>query len=370
MRRARAVLAALAFLAAPARAEAPAGLDDPAFTQPFQRLLAANDTTALDALHQAAEAGNVAALLALPAALDWLRPPLKDRRTYLTVSGAKLADATAAAAPQAADWAGGNPDLAKTDDLIARALRLFDAGEDEKAIGFLLGWINQTGPWAALPDGLFDRPLPALAEYFLLAMRLSDPTNPDPAAARALTIARLKAGSPGAAMALAHLAGLHRPDGPTNPEGAAQIPQIFAGAGLSPGEGEARLQAALPALKLIQGREMPDAKTALAATEYLAATPDLVPLRAACAAACPQSSGTCTAAALLAYGFPQGRGGNAQPFTALIAADAFWATPRGIDLLLVRPLRDASPAQAASPPMLAAIALDACFARVTGQSLP
>lgn len=370
MRFTRAVLASLLLLAAPARAEAPAGLDDPAFTQPFQRLLTANDTGALDALHQAAEAGNAAARLALPAALDWLRPPLKDRRKYLTVGGAKLADAVAAAAPQAADWAGGNPDFANTEDLILRALRLYDAGEQEKATGFLLTWINQTGPWAALPEGLFDRPLPALAEYFLLAMRLSDPTNPDPAAARALTVARLKAGSPAAAMALAHLAGLHRPDGPTNPEGAAMIPQFLADAGLSPAEGEARLDAALPALKLIQGREMPDAETALAATDYLAATPDLAPLRAACAAACPQSSGTCTAAALLAYGFPQGRGGIAQPLTALIAADAFWATPRGVDLLLVRPLRDASPAQAASPPMLAAIALDACFAATTGSSLP
>jgi hypothetical protein len=362
--------AALVLLATPALADAPAGLADPAFTQPFQRLLQADDIAALDALHQAAEAGNTAALLALPAALDWLRPPLKERRKYLSVGGAKLADAVAAAAPYAADWAGGNPDVADTDDLAGRALRLYDAGESEKATSFLLTWVNQTGSWATLPEGLFDRPLPALAEYFVLSTRLGDPTNPDPATARALTVERLRAGSPGADMALAYLAGLHRPDGPATPEADALVQQILAESGLAPDEARARLAGALPALQLVQRRTLPDAATASAAAGFLAGTPDLAPLDAACAAACPGSAAQCTAAWMLAFGLPQGHGGIAQPFAALIAPAEFWASPRGIDLLMARNLRSLPPEFATGPVMAEAAALDGCFAATTAASLP
>ena len=73
----RAVLLAL-FLAtpgltSPGLAEPVPGTDDPAFRAPFDRALQGDDPTALLELHAAAEAGNVAALLALPAASDWLR---------------------------------------------------------------------------------------------------------------------------------------------------------------------------------------------------------------------------------------------------------------------------------------------------------
>jgi hypothetical protein len=354
----------------PARADLPADLADPAFTQPFQRLLQADDIAALDALHQAAEAGNTAALLALPAALDWLRPPLKERRKYLNVGGAKLADAVAAAAPYAADWAGGNPDFADTDDLVARALRLYDAGEGEKATSFLLTWVNQTGGWATLPDGLFERPLTALAEYSLLSVRLSDPTNPDPAAARALTVERLRAGSRGADMAVAHLAGLHRPEGAATPEADVLVPQILAEAGLAPDAAKARLDAALPALLLVRRWTLPDATTASAAAGFLAGTPDLAPLDAACAAACPGSAAQCTAAWMLAFGLPQGHGGIAQPFAALIAPAEFWASPRGIDLLMARNLSTMPPEFATGPVMAAATSLDGCFAAATATALP
>ncbi len=65
----RAVVVSL-FLALPAAAEAPLGLDGPAFRLPFETLLQRDDPPALIALHMAAQSGNTAALLSLPAALD------------------------------------------------------------------------------------------------------------------------------------------------------------------------------------------------------------------------------------------------------------------------------------------------------------
>ena len=71
----RAILLALV-LATPAWAGPPAGIDDPAFRAPFDRALQVDDPTALLELHAAAESGNTAALLALPAVGDWLRATL------------------------------------------------------------------------------------------------------------------------------------------------------------------------------------------------------------------------------------------------------------------------------------------------------
>lgn len=362
--------ALLLFPLSPARAEPPPGLADPAFTEPFARVLAGNDPTALSDLHAAAEAGNTAALLALPAVLDWLRPGLKDRRRILTVGTARLPDALAAAAPYAADWAGGNPDFTDADDLVARALRLYDAGEAEKATGFLLTWANQTGSFGRLPDGIFDRPLPVLAEYLLLSFRLNDPIDPEPLTSAALAAERLRAGSPGAAMALAQMAGMHRPDGPSNPEAAARLPLILGVAGLTPEQGQQRLAEALPALRMIQRYDLPDVATAHATVAFLAEAPDLAPLRWACAAACPETAPQCAAAWVLAFGLPQGRGGNAQPFVTLIDPQAFWSSARGIDILIARPLRDQSPDFAAGPLMTQARALDACFAATAASTLP
>ncbi len=147
----RAILLAF-FLVAPAVADPIQGLDDPAFRLPFDRALQGDDPTALKDLHAAAEAGNQAAILALPMVSDWLRAtlPFAERKPLARVNGLPLAQAFAAAGPVAALWAMGDlgPD---TDVLLDRAFALYDAGEPDKATQLFMSWVNQTGGHHPLP---------------------------------------------------------------------------------------------------------------------------------------------------------------------------------------------------------------------------
>ena len=67
----RALVITACLLASAPSAQTLPGADDPAFRAPFERALQADDPTALAEIHAAAEAGNLAALRALPAVLVW-----------------------------------------------------------------------------------------------------------------------------------------------------------------------------------------------------------------------------------------------------------------------------------------------------------
>ncbi|MDZ7906259.1 MAG: hypothetical protein U5N55_11175 [Cypionkella sp.] len=90
-------------------AEAIQGSDDPNFRAPFERLLQGDDPTAVAEIYAAAENGNHAALLALPAVLTWMPPEgtLAERKRFRMVGGVPLWEAVAAASPVWAAWANG-----------------------------------------------------------------------------------------------------------------------------------------------------------------------------------------------------------------------------------------------------------------------
>lgn len=363
----RAFLLAL-LLATPSLAEPIPGADDPAFRAPFDRALQADDPTALTDLHAAAEAGNTAALLALPAASDWLRAtlPFSIRKTLGRINGTPVAQAYAAAHPTAALWALGDPgtDLAT---LLSRAFSLYDAGEPDKATLLFMMWVNQTGGYGTLPDGFFDHPVPSWAMAQVLWGRLNDTVSSPPAEAEALVAQRLKLDDPAAWIALAGYAGLHRSDGPK--ADTARLAQIFKAAGIPQDEGARRMQAALPVLKVMR-YEPVDPATAEAATAAFRADPVFQPLLTVCATACPQSQDQCAAAFVAGFSHPYGRTTTSQPLTALIPTEAFFATPRGRLLLLRSTLGQVGDDPATSPALAAARKVDACLADAIVAAIP
>ncbi|MFN7001742.1 MAG: hypothetical protein ACK4ST_17220, partial [Elioraea tepidiphila] len=91
------ILATLACLAAPVEAQMLDGADDPAFQAALTTLLARNDPAAVATLRDLAEAGNAAALVTLPLALQWVPPQgnLKEKNAQRMVGGVKAQDAAA-----------------------------------------------------------------------------------------------------------------------------------------------------------------------------------------------------------------------------------------------------------------------------------
>lgn len=363
----RAVLLAF-LLATPVQADPIPGIDDPAFRLPFDRALQGDDPTALLDLHAAAEAGNSAALLALPAVNDWLRStlPFADRKRIARVNGTPLAEAFAAADSTAALWSGGEPGT-DMDALLARAFALYDAGEPDKATSLFMTWVNQTGGYERFPPGFFDHPVPPWAMALVLRGRLIASGYGTRAEGEAIVVDRLKASDPAAWMALAAHAGLHNPD--ADPPDLAQLSAIVAAAGFAQDEAVRRMNAVVPALKTRFRPDSPiDAATAAAAVALFSDEPEFQPLLALCAATCPQTKDLCTTAYVAAFGHPFGRATLSQPLTSLISTADFFATPRGRLLLLRFGQLGEDPA--ASPALAAARQIDACLADAVLATLP
>lgn len=357
----RAFLLAL-FLATPTHADPIPGADDPAFRAPFERALQGDDPTALTDLHAAAEAGNTAALLALPAASDWLRAtlPFSTRKTLGRINGTPLAEAFAAANPTAALWALGDPGT-DMDALLTRAFALYDAGEPDKATFLFMTWVNQTGGYVELPPGFFDHPVPPWAMAEVLRGRQIGAGYAPPSEGDALVVDRLKADDPAAWMALAAYAGLHNPDAP--PPDLARLAAIFAATGIAQDEGARRMAAAVPAMKAFYRRGLAlDHETAAAATALFHDEPEFQPLLTLCATICPQTRDQCAVAFVAGFGHPFGRATLYQPLASLISTEDFFDTPRG-RLILLRSVRGAlGDTPATSPALAAARQIDACLA--------
>jgi hypothetical protein len=364
----RALLLAL-FLTSPALADQIPGADDPAFRAPFERALQGDDPTALTDLHAAAQAGNTAALLALPAVSDWLRTtlPFAERKVLARINGQPLAEAFAAADPTAAQWALGDPGT-DMDALLARAFALYDLGEPDKATSLFMTWVNQTGGYGDLPPGFFDHPVPHWAMSLVIRGRLSDTTFAPPVETDALVVQRLKADDPAAWIALAAFAGLHRSDAP--PPDTARLTAILSSAGIPQDEAARRMQAVVPVLKVMRYEPVPDPTTAAAAATFFRPEPEFQPLLTLCATICPQTTAQCTTAFVAGFGHPYGRSTQAQPLASLIPTSDFFATPRG-RLLLLRSTRGAlGDTPATSPALTAARAIDACLADAILEAIP
>lgn len=357
----RAILLAL-FLAAPAFADPIQGLDDPAFRLPFERVLRGDDPTALKDLHTAAEAGNTAAVLALPVVSGWLRTtlPFAERKKLGRVNGSPVAEAFANADPVAALWALGDAGV-DMDALLQRAFSLYAAGEADKATVLFLTWVTQTGGYGPLPEGFFDRPVPPWAHAFVLRAQLVDNGVTLPADGDALLVTRLRVNDPAAWIALAAYA-----DSPPETDIKAHYDRLHAiitAAEISQNEAEAQMAAALPAFRAISRSTLAlDAKTAEAAAAIFRDEPEFQSLRTLCYSICPQTRDQCATAFVAGFGHPVGRASLAQPLTSLISTEEFFATPRGRLVLLRALAGQLGDAPAASPRMTAARQIDACFA--------
>jgi hypothetical protein len=360
----RAVLLAL-LLATPALADPIQGLDDPAFRAPFERALQSDDPTALKDLHAAAEAGNQAAILALPVVSQWLHTtlPFSERKLLARVNGVPVAEAFTAADPTAALWAMGEPST-DMDALLTRAFSLYAAGEADKGTFLLVTWVNQTGGYGPLPPGLFDRPVPPWLMARVLQSQLQDiTTQPEPA--ETLLSSLLRKDDLAGWIAMAAYAGLNRPDYAPLPQPTLdRIARILAASGHTQEEGQRKMQEAAMVLRSFarSGDATLDPAAAKAATEAFRAEPEFQPLLTLCASACPATADQCTTAFVATFGHPYGRTTPDQPLTSLISTKDFFATPRGRLLLLRSTLGALGEDPATSPTLAAARQIDACLA--------
>lgn len=360
----RALLLAL-ILATPTLADPIPGADDPAFRAPFDRALQGDDPTALLDLHAAAEAGNTAAILALPAVNDWLRTTVSfaDRKRIARVNGIPMAEAFAAASPTAALWALGEAG-SDMNALMNRAFGLYAAGEPEKATYLFMTWLNQTGGFGDLPPGFFDQPVPPWAMADVVQMRLRDINTP-PAEAEAMLLPLLKSDNLAGWVALAAYAGRNRPDYAPLPQPTLdRIARIIASAGLSPDDGERQMERATLVLKTFSHLDEPITNSDVAATTtaLFAQEPEFQSLPAVCATICPQTKDQCTTAYVAGFGHPFGWTTLNQPLTSLMSTKDFFAAPRGRLLLLRSTAARLGDDPATSPGLAAARQIDACLA--------
>ncbi|MFZ1341450.1 MAG: hypothetical protein WAS26_20635 [Paracoccaceae bacterium] len=367
-------LVAALFLSSPGHAETLPGLDDPAFRKPFERLLLGHDLPTLADLHAAAEAGNHAAVLAMPFALSWARfDPAKTRPAALfKINGQRVNLAAMALDPLAALW--WQDATSDPADLLDRARAFYLAGETARGNAMLATWLNQTGGLGPLPDWLFDSPVPSWLTAALMRYRLKEITDAvPPQEADALVILRLQADDPAAWMALAGYADMDRPDpSPLPDEAVARIAAILTAAGVAPEDGQRRMAEAVPLLLASSPlRDDPlDADTAAASVAALKGTPEFLPVETVCATACPQTAETCMVAFVAAFGNPMDRTVQELPFASLISPAAFFATRRGQTELFRSVRFQMGENPAISPAMVQARQIDACLADAALSILP
>ncbi|MCU0904041.1 MAG: hypothetical protein MUE83_09225 [Tabrizicola sp.] len=348
-------LATLALIAAPAQAEMLPGAEDPAFRAALTTLLAKDDPAAVASLRDLAEAGNTAALVALPFALQWVPPTgnLKEKNAQRMVGGLKAQDAAAAAHEATALWNTGQ--VLTVDDLADRAAGLLALGEPEKAAVLLSNWVNQTGGRGTLPPQLLSDDTPAMLGAFALSQRLIDAAfNGGPAsddAARLLSLMRED-------RLVGWLTYVHLLE--TAPEIFDIIGSPLAGTGLSAGQIDRRLADARAVRSVWFGFARDDVPTpmldAAFAREVLMGRAELRPAQRLCQAHCPDSLQDCESAVLAYPGQPFGSFEAVQPFASVLDPQEFAASDRGVFALI--PLRSDP---AAATDRATAESIDACY---------
>lgn len=350
-------LAALTVLAAPVQAEMLPGADDPAFQTALTTLLAKDDPTAVAALRDLAEAGNTAALVTLPLALQWVPPKgnLKEKNAQRQVGGVKALDAAAKAHEATALW-----DMGQTNDamtLTDRATRLLALGEPDKAAILLSAWVNQTGDAGDFLPNLMRDDIPAMLGAFALTARVRDAfySTGGSVEAASLLLSLMRDDHLPAWIAYVMLS-----DGSS--ESSDHIGSLLAGTGLSASDTEARIATARAVRAVWWGfnsDEIPTpAATAALARGTLIGRTEFLPVTRMCQALCPATPVPCETAALVYQGLPFGSGGW-QPFADVLDPAAFAASDRGL-LTLIRTRND----PAATTDRATAEGLDACYASV------
>lgn len=351
-------LAALAILAVPAQAEMLPGVDDPAFQAALTTLLAQDAPAAVAAMRDLAEAGNTAALVTLPLALQWVPPKgnLKEKNAQRQVGGINAQDAAAKAHEGTKLWNMGQFDTAQ--DLPDRASGLSALGEQEKAATLLYSWLNQTGGSAALPPDILSDDLPAMLGAFALADRLRHAVyyNGDPGKEAARLLSSMREGRLAAWIAYVHLL-------ETDPEIFAIVGSPLAGTGLSAADTETRIEDARAVRTVWRafaiGEEPTSSATAIRARKALQGRAELEPVVNLCQAHCPDSIATCEAAVLAYPGLIHPAFTTLQPFASTLDPLAFAASDRGV-YTLIRPRRG----PAAATDRATAEGLDSCYAKL------
>jgi hypothetical protein len=352
-------------LATPAMANPLPGADDPAYQAAFASLLTSDDPAPLTALHDLAAQGNTAALLALPLAERWL-PPQPNRMALRQLPGGWVRALGQAAFKPAALWQDGDisPDPR---DQLDRALRLYDLAEDRKADALLKAWFNHMPMAAPLPDGLTDLNAAPMLTALILLEHL---TRGDRKALAPLQDL-LDHDSIAGWMVLAELND-HYP--------VTAGPPIQANLQLGATAG-ARLADGRRALRLLWHEEppppLPPDLLALVLTDLMP-LPQFAPVRSFCAARCPATAAACEAAFVSLLGAPHHSVTQSTPLHGLMDEAAFFATPRGAQVLLAAGVKhrlgldlapDAAERLPQSPAFQAAKSLDVCFATAAQDAL-
>ncbi len=352
-------------LTLPVLAEALPGSDDPGFRIAWASLLAADDPAALHMLHALATQGNTAALIALPLALRWL-PPQPDRAVLRRIGDAWVRDLAQAAFKPAALWADGeiSPGMSQQMD---RALWLYELGEARKADALLGAWFNHMPMAAPLPKGFTDLDATPMLKALILIEHLTRGGRKALAPLQSMLDQDRIEGW----MALVELND-HYP--------VTAGPPIQANLRLST-NAATRLADGRRALRLLWNEEP---KPPLPAETLAMATADLLPrstfapVRAFCAARCAATAPACEQAFLSLLGAPYHTVAQAAPLNSLMDEAAFFATPRGEQVLLGAAVRhrlglnlvtDPASRLVQDPAFVASRSLDACFADAATRAL-
>ncbi len=348
-------------LAAPAVAGPLAGADDPAFRAAFQRVLQANDSGAVDVLRDLAKAGNTAALVALPVTQAWWpdNGPMSERRARRKINGLWISILAQAAYTTAELWQDGAISATMPEQLT-RALWLYALDEDRKGDMLLGSWFNHMPDTAPLPEGFADLPAaPSLKAMILLQHLTRGDRKVLPVLQGWLDQDRIEGW-----MVLAELSDHY--------SGGAGQPMVTS---LKVGENiRERLPDGRRAIDLmwreIPPAPLPDPIVAMALRDLLP-RPQFAPVRAYCAAACPDTTPACEAAFVSLLGQPHDSTTQLAPLTDVIGEASFFATPRGEQVLLAAAVRhrlglDLSPNIIGhlpeNPAFAAASQIDSCFA--------
>jgi hypothetical protein len=342
----------LACAAAPALADPLTGLEDAHYKALITRALAGETDPSISAeMHELAEAGNMAATVALPTILLWSPPQgsLRERNRFRKINDVALPDLVAQTDPAAALWDNGN--VGDPAQLPERARALAELGEEAKAGSLMTSWVNFTGGLGPLPEGLFEGATPAWVLSVTLSSRIGwSQEKGDPDLFRDL----LRQDHLAAWMALAEMQRRGDP-------GLKRLGDPLAGTGIDSNHATDRLRDAAAVLSVSPlaatgSQRHPD--QIAQARKILQTLPEFAPVHGLCAT-CPDSIEACETAFLTYPGLPVGGFEALQPFHSAVPADQFYASARAIPLLLsvVRGRAGQDPNRAA------AIALDSCYAQ-------
>ncbi len=314
--------------ATPAVGQPVPGRDDPAFALAFARALQGDDPTALDDIHAAAEAGNAAAILALPNVTNWLlyHGTMREVRRYRQVNGQPLVDLIASTSPIAAIWHGWKPEQDMSDTLV-RIAGLHGAGETGKADFLMFMWVNHTGALGSIPSVITEDAASAYVTAITVGQRVT--SIPD-AFAKDWLIRLLREDRIEGWMAL------HRVSTRDDPaERTISIAEAIASAGVPAEVAVQRLDDARRIWQSIEGGPLPRPldEAALFIRE-LGQRPEYLPLRTVCAASCPADPASCMTAYVQGFGAMSHPMEFSVPLVMLIPRETFFATPRGTALFV------------------------------------